>query len=225
MDPKRAALDPKQQETLSRIMSTQTSSQIPSIASPGAPPQAKPDTNKPPITPTPSDISKPAFSPSQAQTASVQPGSLASDASPFPSFSSSIPDPATVKPQTPTSPPLSPSPTTQATMESAKSPFVTPQPTAGPTDVKSYENIPVAKPPAAPPAPATANAQTVIKAGTVSPSPSTAPTNTKTPPLPTKHRSPLIMILFIFLGLILMAAYTIVWALVFGLTLPFALPF
>jgi len=54
--------------------------------------------------------------------------------------------------------------------------------------------------------------------------PNTAPTNTNTPPIG-KKKSPLLTILFVFLGLILIVAYAIVWALVFGMTLPFKLPF
>ena len=222
MDPKKPTLDPKQQETLNRVMSTPTS------PSAGTAPQATP------INP-----------PKTAANPDTTPPHTSQSASPFPSFSSPIPDPAATKPSTP---PAS-TPTPQAPAETGggippSSPFMTPQAAAKPTDVKSYANIPMAQAPAS-------SVHTVIKAPTVgatpptpqaaafpptttpttnlSPAastapPSTAPTNTKTPP-PGKKRSPLIMILFIFLGIILMAAYAIVWSLVFGLKLPFALPF
>ncbi|MDP3941075.1 MAG: hypothetical protein Q8Q49_02070 [bacterium] len=223
MDPKKPALDPKQQETLNRIMSTPT-------ASAGTPPV---------VSDPPADPPKPSIAPTQTTT----PVSPPKNSSPFPTFSSAIPDdPSTVKPVTPpSSTPHTQQPLGMGGTIPPSSPFVTPQAAAKPTGVKSYANIPMAQPPATtvptviqaptngtPPTTLSASqipqAQNTAQPASTTSATSTAPTNTSSPAIG-KKRSPLITVLFVILALILIVAYAIVWALVFGLTLPFALPF
>lgn len=107
---------------------------------------------------------------------------------------------------------LSNSPFPASGQVSAQSPFMTPPPKTGPTEVKSYEKIPLAQ-----------AVGTTTSTTTQTTAPSTAPTTTAMPPLG-KKRSPVVAVLLVVLGLILIAAYTIIWALVFGIALPFALP-
>jgi hypothetical protein len=191
-----SGLNPQQQDTFNRIMSTPTSSQPTDQAA--APYNSLPDDKQNSSASNPSplpngDLAFSTFSKPQSSTSSV---------------SQSIGTTIAAPPSAQTSP-LSGTP---------PSPLNTPsQFSTAPKPNITYE-VP------------TIGLQTPGVGGTIGGQSSVLKIEqTKVPAgikIPAKSKgSALKLVIFVILGLILIAAYTVVWALIFGLTLPFSLPF